>query len=73
MAWKRDSEYWKARVQNERPEIWAEVESGKITSVRAAAIKCGFIRERTALMDLKRAWKKASASERKTFMAEVSG
>ena len=73
MAWKRDSEYWKKRLQNEHPEVWARHESGDIKSVRAAAIEAGLIRERTALMDLRRGWKNASAGERKTFLAEING
>jgi len=73
MAWKRDSEYWKKRLRNEHPDIWAKLERGDVASVRAAAIEAGLIRERTALMDLRRGWKNASAKERKTFLAEVSG
>jgi len=68
MAWKRDSAYWKGRIQQERPDIWEKLEKGEIKSVRAAAIKSGFIRERTPLMDLYRAWKNASRAERETFL-----
>jgi len=73
MAWKRDSEYWIKRLQNEHPEIWAKHESGEIASVRAAAIEAGMIRQRTGLMDLRRGWKNASAEERELFLKEVSG
>lgn len=73
MAWKRDSEYWKNRIKTEHPKIFTKLENGDIKSVRAAAIEAGLIRERTALMDLRRAWTNASAKERKTFLAEVSG
>jgi len=73
MAWKRDSEYWKNRLKNEHPGIFSELERGDLPSVRAAAIKAGLIRERTALMDLQRAWKNATPKERKTFLADVSG
>jgi hypothetical protein len=72
MAWKRDSEYWKNRLKNEHPGIWKKHESGEISSVRAAAIEAGLIRERTPLMDLKRAWNNASDSERAAFLKEVS-
>jgi hypothetical protein len=72
MAWKRDSEYWKNRIKTEHPAIFAKLENGAIKSVRAAAIEAGLIRERTALMDLKRAWTKASAKERKAFLADVT-
>ncbi|MCP5366371.1 MAG: hypothetical protein H6907_00600 [Hyphomicrobiales bacterium] len=47
------------------------MEDGAITSVRAAAIEAGMIRERTPLMDLRRAWGHASEDTRAAFMAEV--
>ena len=72
MAWKRDSEYWKARIEREHPDIWSRLEQGEIKSVRAAAIEAGLIRERTALMDLQRAWRNASTEERKAFLDEVA-
>ncbi len=72
MAWKRDSEYWKNRIKNEHPNVWAKHENGEIKSVRAAAIEAGLIQERTALMDLRRAWKKASDEERVSFLGEVN-
>jgi len=71
MAWKRDSAYWTKRLQDERPEVWARVEGGEIASVRAGCIEAGFIRQPTALMALRREWKKATAAERKTFLDEV--
>ncbi len=72
MAWKRDSEYWKNRIKNEHPNVWARHEKGEIKSVRAAAIEAGLIQERTVLMDLRRAWKKASDEERVIFLGEVN-
>lgn len=71
MSWKRDSQYWKGRLETEKPEIYVRMVKGEIASVRAAAIEAGFIRERTALMDLHRAWKKASGAERKEFLKDV--
>jgi len=70
--WKRDSNYWKGRIEREFPEIWTRLENGEIKSVRSAAIEAGLIRERTALMDLYRAWKRASDTEKKAFLEEVS-
>jgi hypothetical protein len=71
MAWKRDSAYWKSRVEREYPDIWNRLERGEIASVRAAAIEAGLIRDRTPLMDLRRAWRNASIEERKAFLDEV--
>lgn len=71
MAWKRDSAYWRARIEREFPEIFKRLEKKEIPSVRAAAIAAGLIRERTALMDLHRAWNKASPAERRDFLKQV--
>jgi len=71
MAWKRDSEYWRTRIEREHPDIWTRLERGEINSVRAAAIEAGLIRDRTPLMDLRRAWRNASIEERKAFLDEV--
>ena len=71
MVWKRDSAYWKGRIEREFPEVWTRLERGDIKSVRAAAIEAGLIRDRTPLMDLQRAWKNASIEERKAFLGEV--
>ncbi len=72
MTWKRDSEYWKGRIEREHPDIYERLEKGEVKSVRAGAIEAGFIRERTALMDLHRAWKKASGAERRDFLKEAN-
>lgn len=71
MAWKRDSAYWRGRIEREFPKIFKRLEKGELPSVRAAAIEAGLIRERTALMDLRRAWKKASPAERRDFLTEA--
>ncbi len=71
MAWKRDSAYWRTRIEREFPEIFGRLEKKEIPSVRAAAIEAGLIRERTALMDLRRAWKKASPAERRDFLKQA--
>ena len=71
MTWKRDSAYWRTRIEREYPEIWTRLEHGEIKSVRAAAIEAGLIRERTPLMDLRRAWRSASIEDREAFLGEV--
>jgi hypothetical protein len=67
MMAKRDATYWRRRLERDRPEIAARLRAGEIPSVRAAAIEAGFIRERTPLDDLRRAWAKASAGQRQAF------
>jgi hypothetical protein len=73
MMAKRDATYWRRRLERDRPEIAARLRAGEIPSVRAAAIEAGFIRERTPLDDLRRAWAKASAGQRQAFLSGVAG
>jgi len=68
---KRDAAYWRGRLKREHPEIHARLETGDITSVRAAALEAGLIRERTPMMDLRRAWGHASEDARAAFLAEI--
>jgi hypothetical protein len=70
---KRDAAYWRRRLERDRPDIAARLRAAEIPSVRAAAIEAGFIRERTPLDDLRRAWVKASANERRDFLNQVAG
>ena len=67
----RDAAYWRHRIERDHPEIAARLDSGEISSVRAAAVAAGLIREPTGLMQLRRAWRRAGAEERAAFMAEV--
>ena len=67
----RDAAYWRRRIERDHPEIAARLDSGEISSVRAAAVAAGLIREPTGLMQLRRAWRRAGAEERAAFMAEV--
>ena len=67
----RDAAYWRHRIERDHPEIAARLNSGEISSVRAAAVAAGLIREPTGLMQLRRAWRRAGAEERAAFMAEV--
>lgn len=68
---KRDAAYWRGRLEREYPEIAAELDSGTIPSVRAAAIQAGLIRASTPLDELRRAWRKATAAEKEGFIAET--
>jgi hypothetical protein len=58
--------YTLRRLKRESPELYQEVCDGTL-SANAAAIKAGFRKEPTAIDLLKRAWKKATESERKQF------
>jgi hypothetical protein len=64
---KRDSNYYKRRLQREFPRIYSELLSGKHESVRQAAAAAGLIRLPTRLQALKREWKHATWAERKAF------
>lgn len=69
MVKKRDSAYWLKRLRRDRPDIADVYDRGVFESVRAACISAGLIAPRTRLMELKNAWEKASAGERKAFVA----
>ncbi len=66
---KRDRAYWLKRLHKDRPDIAERYERGEFETVRAACIDAELIKPRTRLMELKNAWEKASASERKAFVA----
>lgn len=68
MSGKRDSAYYEDRLRRDYPLIHAQLRAGRLKSVRAAAIAAGLIRQPTTLDALKRAWKNASASERRDFL-----
>jgi hypothetical protein len=59
--------YLAARLKRDRPDLAAKVVSGEIKSIRAAAIEAGIVKVPSALVLLKRAWKKASHGEREEF------
>lgn len=60
-----------ARIKRDRPDIAARVEKGEFKSMRAAGIEAGIVKVKTALDQLKSAWKKATADERKAFLDSV--
>ena len=70
---KRDSQYWHLRLVRDHPEVAEKLEAGEIASVRAACIEVGFVKRTTGTDELRRAWARASAEERRDFLAEVSG
>lgn len=68
MPGKRDAAYWRDRLEREHPEHFRRLLAGGYPSVRAAAIEAGLIRERTPMMDLQRAWRRADAADRAAFL-----
>jgi hypothetical protein len=68
----RDAAYWRRRIERDHPEVAERLRTGEITSVRAAAIEAGLIHEPSPLLELRRAWRKASAADRAAFMADVA-
>lgn len=61
--------YTVARLKDQRPDLFAQVKSGKL-SANAAAIKAGFRKKKTALEQLNHWWDKATAKERDDFMKD---
>ena len=68
----RDAAYWRRRIEREFPAIAERLRTGEITSVRAAAMEAGLIHEPSPLLQLRRAWRKASPADRAAFMADVA-
>lgn len=61
--------YLRARLERDRPDLSEAVEHGEM-SVRTAARAAGIINPPSGLMMLRRAWRKASPSEREAFLQE---
>lgn len=60
------------RLAQEHPEIWSDFLAGRYRSVRAAAEAAGLVKNANdPLSRLKSNWKKASAAERRAFMAFI--
>ncbi|HYB11211.1 MAG TPA: hypothetical protein VEJ16_16235 [Alphaproteobacteria bacterium] len=68
----RDAAYWRRRIERDYPEVAERLRKGEIVSVRAAAIEAGLIHQPSPLLELRRAWRKASAADRAAFMADVA-
>jgi len=65
----RDSRYYEDRLRKEHPAIFADLRSGKLTSIRAASAAARLIHLPTRLDALRREWKKATTAERRAFAA----
>jgi len=69
MVGKRDSGYFIRRLKKEHPTIHADLLAGRHTSVRAASIAAGIIKPRSALSELKNAWRKATPAQKRQFLS----
>jgi hypothetical protein len=63
--------YIKARLRRDDPDPAARVERGELTA-NAAAVAKGWRRKPTRLDELRRAWRRTSAEDRRAFLAEIS-
>ena len=68
MTKKRDSLYYEERLRKGHPGIYRDLHAGKFSSVRAAAISAGLIRQPTRFDALKREWRGASAADKVAFL-----
>lgn len=65
---KRDNAYFLQRLRDEHPSIHADFVAGRYRSLRQALMAAGLKTDRTPLLELKNAWKKADASEQAAFL-----
>lgn len=63
---KRDNDYYRQRLKKVRPDLYREVQNGRITVNKARQL-AGLGATRTRLNELKHAWKQATARERAEF------
>jgi hypothetical protein len=70
---KRDSAYYRKRLKDEHPHIYAGLLADKFPSVRAASLKAGLIHLPSSFVVLKREWGNASAKDREEFKDWISG
>lgn len=61
-----------ALLKRDHPEIAQQLAHGEFKSARAAGIAAGIVRVPTPLDLLRKDWKKATAKQRKIFLAEIS-
>lgn len=69
----RSNRYYERRLKAEHPSIYADWRDGKIPTFRQALIASGLKKPRSQLGILNAAWAKALPSERRQFLALISG
>lgn len=65
---KRDNAHDEQRLKAEFPEIYGDMLTGKIPSLRKALVVAGLKPQRTRLEKLKNSWAKATPGEREGFL-----
>lgn len=65
------ADYLTARLKRDHDAIFRRLAAGEFPSVRQAAIAAGIVKVPGALEQLRKAWKKATDSERAQFLKEV--
>ncbi|MDP9631865.1 UNVERIFIED_ORG: hypothetical protein J2W85_003944 [Ensifer adhaerens] len=65
---KRDNAHYEQRLKAEFPDIYSDVLTGRISSLRKALVIAGLKPQRTRLEKLKNSWAKATPGERHGFL-----
>ncbi|WP_457581600.1 hypothetical protein [Ensifer canadensis] len=65
---KRDNAHYEQRLKAEFPDIYGDVLTGRISSLRKALVISGLKPQRTRLEKLKNSWAKATPGERDGFL-----
>ena len=60
------------RLKRDAPDFAERLAAGEFRSARAAALAAGIIKPTPAIVELRRAWRRASDDERATFRAEIT-
>ena len=68
---KRDSKYFRKRLERDHPATYRDLVAGRYRSVRQAAAAAALIHLPTRLQNLKREWNRASSAERREFVTWV--
>jgi len=69
----RDKAYYMKRLEREHPVIFADLRAGLYRSDREALIAAGLRKASSRLQDMKNAWTKATANERRDFANWIKG
>lgn len=65
----RDNAYYLGRLEREAPDVFSDLNAGKIVSPAEAFRIAGLKRARTRLHELKNAWAKATEEDQKHFLS----
>jgi hypothetical protein len=65
---KRDNVYYEGRLKRDNQAVYEDYKAGRYPTLHDALIASGLKKRRTRLNELKNAWLKSSASERRAFV-----